>query len=296
MTTSVTTQGTLAAAVPDGGTFVVSYPSRSAPDSSFLDEGTFYGAMGHQLVMNQATLTYPAKFDIAFGTANITVTNRTGATWPAGSPYVLDLARPGKPIYFNTGRTVNRASRADTVLITLGAPDTSDAAAIMASQSVAAGGSGLLNGTVGATLDTPRALVGAWTGAAIATVTGQDEYGNTIVEASASGTAFTGKKAFRKITSIKFSAAVTAATFGTTDIIGVPVFLGGTAYVLKELQDGVPATAGTIVAGLRGASTSASGDVRGTYKPNAAADGDKVFQLLVALPDPQFLGTAQFTG
>ena len=39
--------------------------------------------------------------------------------------------------------------------------------------------------------------------------------------------------------------------------------------------------------------TATTGDVRGTYDPNAACDGDKVFQLLVTLPNPGYKGIPQ---
>jgi hypothetical protein len=61
--------------------------------------------------------------------------------------------------------------------------------------------------------------------------------------------------------------------------------------------NGAAAVAGTVVAGVRiaGGHLATSGDVRGTYNPNSAPDADRVFQLLVSLPDPGYLGQAQFT-
>lgn len=128
------------------------------------------------------------------------------------------------------------------------------------------------------------------------TVTGKDVYGNTIVETSASGTSMAGKKAFKTITSVVPSANITGATVGTGDVLGLPMFLPGTAYVLKELQDGAAATAGTVVAGVSTAATATSGDIRGTYDPNAACNGALVFDLIVALGDPDYKGIAQYAG
>ena len=291
---SVIAKGTLSAAVPDGGTFTVSYPSRPSPDYGYYDEGAFYGSMSHGLTVNQTSIPYPTKFDLTFGTANITVTNKSGATWPVGAYWTLDLGMQGKPIFLKdvaggTGRRVNRAYRADVALINLGAPDAASANGLSLSQSVTSGVSANFDGAIGQTLDVPRNVVGAWTGTAVVTVTGYDEYGQLMKESSASGTTFTGKKAFKKVTSIVPSANITLATFGTGDVLGLPVFLPGTGNVLRELQDGAVATAGTIVGGIRtaGGSTATAGDIRGTYDPNAAADGDKVFQLLVSLPDNQ---------
>ena len=72
--------------------------------------------------------------------------------------------------------------------------------------------------------------------------------------------------------------------------------LPGTGYVIRELLNGAPATAGTVVAAVDTAATATTGDVRGTYDPNAAADGDRVFQLFAFLPDPSDRGEAQFAG
>jgi hypothetical protein len=297
----LTATGRLAAAVPDAGTFAVSYPSNASPDFGAVDEGAFFGAMGHKFVLGQGELEFPTQFDLTFTTSTITVTNKSGSTWAAGTDWTLQLNQQGKRIFrtesaTGTGRTINRAARSDSVLMNLGAPDTADADGISASQSVLAAAAALLNGAVGATLDVPRNVVGAWTGAAVVTVVGYDEYGEVVKESSASGTTFTGKKAFKKITSIKPDANITLATFGTGDVLGLPVFLPSAGHVVKELQDGVAATAGTFVAGIRvaGGSTATSGDVRGTYDPNAACDGDKVFQIIASLPDPQFTGIDQY--
>ena len=108
-----------------------------------------------------------------------------------------------------------------------------------------------------------------------------------------------GKKAFASVTTTPTKSGSAAGTvkIGTGDVLGLPVFLPGTAaaFILKELQDGAVATAGTAVAGVTtaGGSTATTGDVRGTYDPNAACDGSKVFELILALPDPQFLGMPQ---
>src|SRR3546814_19575975 len=68
-------------------------------------------------------------------------------------------------------------------------------------------------------------------------------------------TAASGKKAFKTVTAIAVSATTTAAvTVGTGDVLGLPVYLPSSAAVLKELQDGASATAGTVVAEIGRAS------------------------------------------
>ena len=66
--------------------------------------------------------------------------------------------------------------------------------------------------------------------------------------------------------------------------------------MLAELEDGAAPSAGTFVAGVSTAATATSGDVRGTYDPNSAADGAAVFDIVIALPDPKYKGVTQYAG
>src|SRR5690606_3824873 len=102
---------------------------------------------------------------------------------------------------------MKRMSFGTVVRLDLGAPDAADPNGIVESQDLTSAGvysTLAFNGVYGdpysndyAVLDVPRNVVAAWTNAAVLTVTGEDEYGDTIVESSASGTSFTGKKAFK---------------------------------------------------------------------------------------------------
>ena len=301
-----TVSGTLAAAVADTGTFAVSYPARTGQESGVTDEGDFYLAMGHQLVIAQNVMSFPEDFDITLGTASITVTNRSGAAWAAGSSFVLGLQEQGKSVYSDqaTAQRMARMARADAMLINLGAPDTLDADGICESQNRTGAGALLINGALAVggvvTLDVPRNVIVDSGGAdtAVITVSGEDEYAKAMSEAiTLNGvTAVPGKKAFKKITAVSASATVTNGMFlGTGDVLGLPVFLPGLGNILNELEDGAVASAGTPLAGIRTAngSTTTTGDVRGTYDPASAADGAKVFQLIVALPDPGYKGIPQ---
>jgi hypothetical protein len=144
------------------------------------------------------------------------------------------------------------------------------------------------------TLDVPRAIVAAWTGAAVLTVTGTDEYGAVMAESSASGTSLTGKKAFKTITGVKTSANITGLTVGTGKVLGLPVFLPSPAEVMRELEGGAIATAGTLVAGVTTTQSATTGDVRGTYAPSSTPDGLKAFELIVALRSVEYKGATQF--
>lgn len=287
-------KGTLAADVANAGTFTVSYPTGT-------NLGTFTGSVNHKLGINQAAnYSAPVDFSLTFGSSNITVTNNTSSTWLNGSSFTLQVEQVGETIFNDGGNVAVKpegvAVAPKMVLVSLGAPATASSTALVASQSLAAAS------TTGATLVTNtldgaagRNVVAAWTGTAVLTVSGTDVYGNAITESSASGTSFTGAKAFKTVTKITVSADVTGLTAGTGTVLGLPVFLTNTGYVIKELVDGaVAGTAGTYVKGITAASTATTGDVRGTYAPNSAPNGSRSYQAIIACPDVSYLGTKQF--
>lgn len=286
--------GTLAAAVATSGTVVVSYPANKTP-------GNFKLAMGHKLALSGgALLSFPNDFDVTLGAigTGVTLTNKTASTWPANSDFILELQELGEELAYGDGfGVVPGTSKAQLLHINLGSPTVASANALSTSADVTAVGSGAVLLALAADLITPRTLVGAWTGTAVCTAVGKDVYGKTLVERSGSGTSFTGTKAYKSVSSVTFSADVTGCTIGHGDVFGLPVFLPSAGYIIKELIDGAAATAGTTVAGIRtaGGSTATTGDVRGTYDPNSAADGSRAFSLIV-LADPSNRGIAQFAG
>jgi hypothetical protein len=294
----ITVEKTLASAVATSGTFTVAYPTGT-------NAGTFAGGWAHKMYAAglQAEFASPAGFTVAFGTAEITVTYLGATSLPADSRVTMEFDTAGGDFDSGDLNDVNRTTKMSggILSVNLGAPDAADADGVCASQAITAAGTGTIAGALAtggvATFDVPRNVVGAWTNTAVMTVTGTDEYGNVVVENSASGTSMAGKKAFKTITAVDVSANVTGATVGTGDVLGLPVFLARTGDVIKELEDGATATAGTLVAGATATATATTGDVRGTYDPNSAADGAKAFTLLVAYGDPKNMrGAAQYAG
>lgn len=253
---------TLASAVAANGTFTADYPSGK-------DAGNFFLTMAHKLSLNGATLYFPVDFDLTFGTSNITVTNKTSSTWAAGSTWRLQVEEPGERSQLTvplqdpnaavstvSGSTYNINVRSKLIpsttdmyldLISLGAPDTAVTNGICQNQSLAALGALTMNGSLVAggvaTLDVPRALRIVSTGAdtAVITCSGTDVYGFSMSEAMTLNgtTVVNGLKAFKTVNSVTAGAAIAnLASVGTTDTLGLPVFVPDSGYLVAELMNG----------------------------------------------------------
>lgn len=283
----------LSAAVATSGTFTIDYPDGT-------DAGTFQGGSGHKMYAagHQYEYTSPAGFTVSFDATTITITHLGATALPLGKRVTMQFNGVGaSPVADPDMRGVKRVSAATPVLVSLGAPDTADPNGVSESQgatTMALDGALVAGGV--ATFDVPRNVVGAWTTTAVATITGTDEYGNVIVETSASGASHTGKKAFKTVTSVVMSTAVTGATFGTGVVLGLPFRLKRKGDAIAEIEDGVAATAGTLVVGIVIASTGTTGDVRGTYAANSTPNGSKAFALSILADVPSDLGNAQYAG
>jgi hypothetical protein len=185
--------------------------------------------------------------------------------------------------------------------IKFGAIVTAAANNICTSQASSGGTNALaINGTLAtagvATPDVPRNVVAAWTTNAIITVTGTDYYGQPQTEANTvAAAAFTGKKAFKTITSITFSVAVTAATVGTGVVIGLPYRVDSGGIVCVN-TDNAPDTGYTFVpADTTSPATSSTGDVRGTIAFTTAPNSAHLYNVALVIAD-RTGGTDQKTG
>jgi hypothetical protein len=289
---------TAGSAIATSGTVTFAYPAGTNAGS--------FAAFGHKLWVDkfQRLLESPSNFTVSFGASLITVTYLGATSIPAGARLAAQFnilgVDSGVPEIVPKIENVNEMA---VVRISLGAPIVGDVDGLVTGYSGAAGAipmnGALVSGGV-ATFDVPRAVVVDSGGAdtSVITITGTDVFGQVMKENITTNgtTAVNGKKAFKTVTGI--SGSLTAANgifIGTTNILGLPVFLPGSAHILKEILDGAAATAGTVVAGVSTAATATTGDVRGTYVPNSAPDGTRVFDLIVALGDPDYKGVAQFS-
>jgi hypothetical protein len=81
--------GTLASAVADAGTFTASYPDGK-------NEGSFYNAMGHKLVIGQNNAySFPDDFDVTLGRRSA---SRSRSPAPAASA-AMRTAKPPVPCW-----------------------------------------------------------------------------------------------------------------------------------------------------------------------------------------------------
>lgn len=293
-------KGVFSANVITGGTFVVGYPTGK-------DRGSFSQGILTRLVAIGKQFVAPDDFTVSYGVSSATVTYNGATTLLAGGNFVLQLDDAGTQNPALDGAS-GQAIQTPVTLSTLnlGSPGAAVANNIFTSASLtlASGTTTVLTGALVASgvavMDarTGRNVVAAWTGAAVLTVRGFDMFGKAMTESSASGVAFTGKKAFAKVTSIATSADITLLTVGTGAVLGLPVYVPNAALILAQSVDGAAAAAGTVSVGLALTTkvTATSNGVHGTYAPAAAPDGSKSYSLLVALPTPGFLGQTQFSG
>lgn len=284
----------LGADVAHSGTFTVGY-------TGGLVGASFAGASGrHRLIANGATYSVEnGKISVSFGATSATVTWNGGRTLAAGTQLAVEFDLLGEDRRRPTAYVQSATTPLPVQTIAIGAPAAGAANSVATSQAVNAGVPMVLNGSLAAggvaTFDVPRNVVAAWTGTAIATVVGTDVYGRPMAESSASGTSLTGKKAFKRITGVTFSANVTAATAGTGNVFGLPFFLAQRTHVLAMAVDDVDELAtSTVVAGVATASTATSGDVRGTVTFATAPNGSRVLTV-VAIGNPADNGLVPYS-
>jgi hypothetical protein len=284
---------TVSSAVASGGTITFSYPSG-------YDEGSFRGTYGHSLYARglMTTFAFPAQFTIAFG-ASVVVTYNGSTSIPANTEVALELYVPGAAQLTN-GTGSSRVGVVQPYLIDFGSPTTISTTVVLGTTAVA--NSNLNTLATPVTFDWPRAVQvvsssGSDTTQTV-TIRGLDEYGVAMTQTlSLNGaTPVLGTKAFKTINSYQASAALAGnLSIGNTKVLGLPFFIPYAAgSVLKEIQDGANATAGTVVAGVLTAPSATTGDVRGTWAPNATLDGAIDLQLVVWTDDPTRRGLTQF--
>ncbi len=282
--------GSLAAAVPPGGSFDAPYPPGTA-------HGDFTGGREHAVVIGQNAYYSPNQITVAFSAANVTITNGTPSEWPVGAAYALSLDMPGSSEGYpsNDGKSMPRVQTWPVVYLNIGSPVEEKEEGLRVGAPIpAAGPVALLVNK----FDVPRNITFHSTDPEdlIFTVTSTDEYGQKVYE-EVDGDSHGRKAHYHNIVVVASGPSVGAVQIGWGPEIGLPCFVPSSAVILKELQDGVEVeTPGVILFGDESAASATSGDVRGTYESEVTPDGNRSFGLLCCLPDPGYLGADQFTG
>ncbi len=285
----------LSAAVASGGTFTVNYPTGTS-------RGTFLKGKRHQMIAMGATFNAPDRFTVTLNTSNITITYNGSTTIPAGTLVRIGLDVGGDDVAgaFESLLT-GIVSRGQIRFVNLGSPVATSATALRAAAAI--GGAGAIT-LLTTSLDVPRNLIFTSVGndsGITFTINSLDLFGNPVretVTGANAGVAAGVKAHYRNITVSVSGASAGNVSIGFGNVLGLPVYLPNTAQILKELQDNANATAGTTVAGLAigTKSTATTADVRGTYVPNSAPDGNRAYELILVLEDPDFIGNPQFAG
>lgn len=170
---------------------------------------------------------------------------------------------------------------------------------VCAGQAAAAAGNLSINGSLAvggvATLDVTRAVFinapGTETGVNF-TIYGTDMYGETLIwqtAGPAAGEATTSAKTFATITRVAVDTATTSSvSVGTADVFGLPYNLTSAEDIVAIWYNGSLVTANT---GLTAADTTTvsatTGDVRGKYAVQTAANGSRVLSVVQVVRDAE---------
>jgi len=147
-------------------------------------------------------------------------------------------------------------------------------------------------------LDTPRNVVAVATdnSAVVAmtiTITGKDQYGQTMTETlqiTATGTekTATGKKAFKQITKIDITSASDATgntlNIGTGNVLGLPHRVDSNGLLLA-IVDGALDADPTFAPADATTPSATTGDVRGTIEFDDVPDGTSIYSVLYQIGD-----------
>lgn len=307
-------------AVASGGTMAFTYPVGTTMGYFSLNAGKHVLYVeGHASAYN-----FLDDFTISFATAAATVTYNGTTPIPANTKVLLMLESvgrddqrqffdgiefqgwPGTANAANSGQnpngaanTIPLATKLSPLLIRYGSPSTISTTAVLTTTAVTL--TTLQTLATPVVFDVPRALQIVSSGAGdttqVITLRGFDDTGAAMTESiTANGTTpVFGKKAFKQVNSYQSSASMAGnLSIGNSKILGLPVFLPGAAYVIKEVQDGAVATAGAFVAGVSVKQTATSGDPKGTWTPNATLNGTIALELLVICGDGTYRGGSNY--
>lgn len=289
------TKHTLAADLETDGTVDVDYPAGKS-------RGDFLGAYAHFMSANQNLYKAPNDFTVVFNASNVQITWKRARTLVAGTLLSFQFDRPGAQAgrILTNGIEIPGSVPVVRTYVSLGSPVAADPDGLVESVTPAAGGVQSLT-LVANDLDVPRNVTvtsAADETARTFTVTGVDVYGHKLVEeiAGANAGAAVGDKAFARVSSVTVDDNTAGAvTVGWGVKLGLPMFLDAAADA-QRYENGAAVSNGTLTVADKSTPTASTGDVRGTWAPNTAPNGNVGYAVVFTSLDPSYLGAEQFAG
>lgn len=255
----------------------------------------------------QQKLIFGKDFSLSFSNtiaSGITMTYLGASTIPAGTQISLQLELVGQNdgAPFKDDARIARGALCPVGVLRFGTPLAASTTVVLATTAVLVATVVPLATPV--VLDIPRNLqyVSSSAGDTTQTITarGFDEFGVAMTETSGVLTGVTpvlGKKAFKTVVSLQASVALAGnLSVGSGVLMGMPAAVETIAYVIGENMDNTKPTAGTFLKADNTVPSATTGDVRGTYSANAAPNAAHAYEVILLMPDPMYMGLAQFAG
>ena len=142
-----------------------------------------------------------------------------------------------------------------------------------------------------ATLDVPRNITVYSAGnisTVVFTITGKDQYGDTIVETitGVNNSTVEGDKAFKTVSQIAASGAVgTDVEVGSGDTFGIPYRVNDKGQIITISWDSGLEDLGVFTVADATTATATTGDVRGTVNTSSASNGSRELYVIFLMND-----------
>lgn len=280
--------------LPSGGSVTLPYPPGK-------NEASFFGAFGHNLVVDDVFYKSPIDFVVVPKPEHLELHWQHERVLRSGNILYMRLEELGTTYYYDQKNnvTVQNMVASSLFMVNLRAPREKDREHYVKLCRVES--EGVLpqenkapdvprNVTVVSTAnDTHRAFC----------IDGFDCYDRPMTEIVTGPNAGIrqGRKAFAKVARISVDGPCNgdiAVGFGNR--LGLPVYLPAEGYVIQEMVAGKQPPRGMIITGETGTPTATSGDRRGTYSPSPSVElnGRNAIYLLLSLPNPGNIGSPDY--
>jgi len=267
------------------------------------NEGFFFSGVTHSLSISGNFFRAPRDFIIKTTADHFTFIWRGDRPIARGTLLNIQLDAPGGDFHFDqkAGITVQNMVACPLFLVNLSAPSAEDPEFYFK-------GDGLIDTRPvvqrNHKVNTPRNITITSThdlSHVTFTFFGEDIYTRAVVEqvkGPKSGTAV-GSKAFANIKRIVPSEPVKHEfSIGKGRKLGLPVYLPGPAFLVREIVNGKEVKGGTVIPGETEVPSATTGDRRGTYTPpsDIILNRQNSIHLLLSLPNPGNIGVPDFAG